>query len=248
MLNITLNRPEKKNAFNATLLNEFAFAMAYAHFNNAIWAVIIDAEGTVFSAGADLKSFAGGDDNDSVSTIPKPSGQIVIGNLMNGLHKPCIAKIEAPVFAGGHLVVCGCTHVLVTENVFFSLPEVKRGIWPMQVMQSLFEVMPRRMALDYCMRARKVNAPEALNMGLATQLSSAESIQKELDELIAEIKEQSPSAIRLGLKAAGELKAVSTENAHQFLHDKLMEVLQTEDAAEGIMAFSQRRKPVWTGK
>lgn len=101
VLIITLNRPEKKNAFNQTLLNEFAFAMAYAHFEPAVWVVVIAANGTVFSAGADLKSFGGAAENETVSTILSPSEQVVIGPLMNGLHKPCIARIEAPVYAGG---------------------------------------------------------------------------------------------------------------------------------------------------
>lgn len=118
----------------------------------------------------------------------------------------------------------------------------------MQVMQSLIEIMPKRQALDYCMRAKQVTAQTAFEMGLITQLSSDTNIDEDVKVLIDDIKEQSPSAIRLGLKAADELKAVPKQESHIFLHEKLMEVLQTKDAAEGITAFAEKRKPVWKGE
>ena len=72
LLTITLNRPEKKNALNPVLFREIAYALKYAKHSNHIWAVVIAAKGDVFCAGADLKAFAGGEEQ-SVSTIPSPT-------------------------------------------------------------------------------------------------------------------------------------------------------------------------------
>src|SRR3972149_2507358 len=91
VLTITLNRPEKKNAMNPVMINEIAYALSYAHYNNDIWAVVIAANGDVFCSGADLKSFSG-QTEETVSTVPEPVSEIVLGNVFNGLHKPCIAK------------------------------------------------------------------------------------------------------------------------------------------------------------
>ncbi len=247
VLTITLNRPEKKNAMNPVMFNEITFALNYAHYNNDVWLVVLQANGDVFCAGADLKSFAGMQEAGKTSTIPEPSAPVAIGDQFNLLHKPCIAKVHANVYAGGFLLVCGCTHVIASENVQFSLPEVKRGIWPMQVMASLAPVMPARKLLDLCMRAKSINAREALNLGLVTELVSVENLDKTVNDLVAEIKELSPSAIRLGLKAWNDYKSVKPEDAHQFLLSRLGEILGTEDAAEGLTAFREKRKPVWKG-
>ena len=248
VLNITLNRPEKKNAMNPVMLNEITFALNYAHHNNEIWMVTLQANGDVFCAGADLKAFAGINEEGKTSSIPEPSSPVAIGDQFNQLYKPCIAKIHAPIYAGGFLLICGCTHVIASENATFSLPEVKRGIWPMQVMASLAPIMPARKLLDLCMRAKTLSADEAFELGLATQLVNASELDNAFNSLIAELKTFSPSAIRLGLKAWQDYKTVKADEAHSFLLTRLGEILGTEDAAEGLAAFREKRKPVWKGK
>lgn len=247
VLFLTLNRPEKKNALNATLLNELAYMLSFAHHSAQVWAVVLAAKGDVFCAGADLKAFAGTSD-ESASSIPPPNDAIIIGNLFAGLHKPCIARLHTPVYAGGLLLVCGCTHVIASPNVFFDLPEVKRGLFPMQVMQSLLQIMSARHVLDWCICARRLDAQQALSNGLVTQLvENPEQLDPAINTLLAEICQNSPSAIRLGLQAFDELKSIAPADAHAYLSNMLFQTLQTQDAAEGISAFQQKRKPVWTG-
>jgi enoyl-CoA hydratase/carnithine racemase len=248
ILTITLNRPEKKNAMNPVMFSEIAFALNYAHYNNDIWAVVLQANGDVFCAGADLKSFAGINEDGKTSTIPEPTVPVAIGDQFNELNKPCIAKVHAPVYAGGFLLICGCTHVIASENANFSLPEVKRGIWPMQVMASLAPIMPARKLLDLCMRAKTLTADEALALGLVTQLVNAADLDSTVSNLVEELKTFSPSAIRLGLKAWNDYKTVNADEAHTFLLSRLGEILGTEDAAEGLAAFREKRAPVWKGK
>lgn len=249
VLTIFLNRPESKNAFNEILINELAFALSYAHYNNTIWAVVLGAMGDVWCAGADMRSFQGQKDTTSISTIPPPSKEIILGGLFTKIHKPCIARVHAPVFAGGFLMVCGCHYVVASGNVFFSLPEVKRGIFPFQVMASLLEIMPIRKVLDLCIMGKAIDAKEAHHLGIVTHLVSEEKgLDTEIESLLNKIREHSPSAIRLGLKAYDEMHTVKKEEQHKYLFNMLMEVVKTEDAQEGISAFKEKRKPVWKGK
>lgn len=248
VLTITLNRPEKRNAFHQPYLNELAYALAYAHYNNAIWAVVVKANGPVFCAGADLKAFAGMEVDSEGSTIPVPKNFIVIGDEFKQLHKPCIAQIHGDVYAGGFLLLGGCTHVVAANNAKFGLPEVKRGIWPMQVMASLMPIMNARQMLDMCMRAKVLTAKEATDLGIVTQLVQLDELESSVQQLVADIKEQSPSAIRLGLKAFQEFGDIPEQEQHKYLHKMLMQVLQTEDAKEGLAAFREKRKAVWVGK
>lgn len=247
LFTITLNRPEKKNAMNAVLFRELAYALQYAGSNHEIWAVVVAANGDVFCAGADLKSFAG-QTEETTSTIPEPKGEIILGDAFNRLHKPCIAKVHAPVYAGGFLIICGCTHVIAASDATFSLPEVKRGLFPFQVMQSMLQIMPPRMVLDFCIRAKSVNATEAEKIGLVSKSVPKENLDAEVKTLADEIFRFSPSAIKLGLEAFDNLKNVPAAEAHTYLKQMLSLAIQTEDASEGLSAFIEKREPVWKGK
>ena len=81
-LTITLNRPEKKNALNPVLFRELAFALNYAHYNKNIWTVVIEANGDVFCAGADLKAFRGAEE-ETISTIPIAEKEVVLGDIFS---------------------------------------------------------------------------------------------------------------------------------------------------------------------
>ncbi|HRB93051.1 MAG TPA: enoyl-CoA hydratase-related protein [Chitinophagales bacterium] len=247
VLTITLNRPEKRNAFHAPLANELAFALAYAHYNNAIWCVVLKANGPTFCAGADLKAFAGENTAEKQSTIPMPKDMVKLGDEFNGLHKPCIAQVHADVYAGGFLMIGGCTHVIAVEEAKFGLPEVKRGIFPFQVMATLEPLMSARQLLDLCIRAKTLTASEAKEIGLVSEVVTADNLENRVQELIVAIKEQSPTAIRLGLKAFQEMKTKNADEKHKYLHAMLMQCLQSKDAAEGLTAFKEKRKPNWIG-
>jgi enoyl-CoA hydratase/carnithine racemase len=247
VLRLKLNRPEKRNAMDPLMVRELAFGLAVAKSDNEVRAVVLEAEGQVFCSGADLKAFAGLQEETN-STIPKPQGDLVIGDLFRHLHKPCLARVHGPVHAGGHLLIGGCTHILASDNAVFGLPEVKRGLWPMQVMASLCEILPPRYVLDWCMRGRIIDAEEANRVGLVTEVMPSEKLDEVLQFYLKDILANSPTAIRLGLKAWQELGNVPHEQRHAFLQKALMNNLATKDAREGIQAFKEKRDPVWTGE
>ncbi len=248
VLTITLNRPEKRNAFHLPLANELAYALAYGHYTNSVWVVVIKANGPTFCAGADLKAFAGDNTVEKQTTIPEPSEPVKLGNEFNGLHKPCIAQVHADVYAGGFLMICGCTHVVAADTAKFGLPEVKRGIFPFQVMASLEPLMSARDLLDLCIRAKTIDAVEAKRIGIVSDVVSAENLEATVQSLIEDIKEQSPTAIRMGLEAFQEMKNIQADQKHKYLHGMLMKVLSSKDTAEGLTAFKEKRKPVWQGE
>ncbi|WP_421827956.1 enoyl-CoA hydratase-related protein [Larkinella sp.] len=243
VLTLTLNRPEKKNALNPTLLNELAFALAYAHYEKDVWLVVLAATGDVFCAGMDLKSLSASEPN--AQTVPPPSGPVRLGELLAGLHKPCIARVQGAVYAGGFLLVGGCTHVVAVDTAAFSLPEVKRGLFPFQVMAVLLDIMPARTVLDLCLRARTLSAVEAREVGLVTEVVSMAQLDETLQKVVNELKQHSPTAMQFGLRAYQQLKNIPQDQQQAFLHEQFQQIQQTADAKEGMAAFLEKRLPKW---
>ncbi|PWJ60300.1 enoyl-CoA hydratase/carnithine racemase [Dyadobacter jejuensis] len=245
---IILNRPEKRNAFTPTMAEEIVFALAYAHYSSHIRCVVLSARGPVFCAGADLNAFHDASVDTPNPTLPRPNEPVKLGDAFAQLFKPAIAQVEGAVLAGGFLLICGCTFVYTIPEAKFSLPEVKRGIWPMQVMASLSGLVADRKILEMAITGRSYSAMEALNMGLVTQLEPQETLSVRVQELAELIAGNAPLAIMEGMKAFAAFKDVATDERHGYLQEKLQAILLSKDAKEGVLAFREKRKPNWQGE
>ncbi len=245
VLTITLNRAKKKNALHPQMVNEIAYAMHYAHFEKSVWMIVVGAKGNVFCAGADLKAMAGFVEPNN-STIPKPTGKLLIGELFNKVYKPTIAKVTGDVYAGGFFFLAGCNIVVSQDDVKFGLPEVKRGLYPFQVMAALLKVMPARKVVDWCIRGYNLPVAEAERYGLVSEVVRAEDMDTAVDKIVAELKLNSPSAIRLGLEAYDYIQPNAAE--HKYLYDALQRTIRTKDGQEGLRAFREKRKAEWRGE
>ncbi len=244
VLTLMLNRPEKKNALNPTLLNELAFAIAFAQHEPTVWLVVLSATGDVFCAGMDLKTLAAG--STESETVPLPAGPVRLGELMSSLHKPSIARVQGPVLAGGFLLIAPATYVIAADTATFSLPEVKRGLFPFQVLALLLNLMPARPALDLCLRGRTLTASEAWQLGLVTSVVAATELDQAVLELTGELKQYSPTAMQFGLRAYQQLKSLPPNEQQAYLFEQFQQLQQTPDAKEGMAAFLEKRQPRWS--
>jgi len=180
------------------------------------------------------------------SSIPQAKGEILLGELFNKVHKPVITKVEGNVLAGGFFFLAGATYVVCNDDVTLGLPEVKRGLFPFQVMAALLEVMPKRIVVDWCIRGYDMKVERAKEYGLVTDITTPETIDATINGLLEDIKANSPTAIRLGLEALDTIN--EQESKHQYLMDMLQKTVGSKDGQEGLLAFRQKRKPVWTGE
>ena len=248
LFTITLSRSEKRNAFTPTMVKELAFALAYANHEADVWCIVIEAEGPVFCAGMDLNVFQNPALDTLNETLPQVEKEITLGNAFNSLSKPTIAKVKGNVLAGGFLIIGGCTFVIATKESQFGLPEVKRGIFPMQVMATLLKIMPQRKVLEMCILGKNYTAEEALQLGLVTHLSTQEEIESDTSTLITNILEAAPLAINKGIEAYHSLADIPESQQHAYLINILQQIKSSEDAQEGILAFKEKRKPIWKNK
>ena len=239
ILTITLNRPEKKNALNNVMMNELNYALAYAKQEREIRVVVIDAEGDIFCAGADLRLAK------EESNVPKIEGADDISFSLRRLHKPVICKIQGSVLAGALLLVTNATHAIAVDSAKFSAPEIHRGLWPFMVMAGLFRVMPKRAGLDFIMRGQPIDANKAEMWGLINESVVTDELDKRVNELAKELANLAPRTMQFGLEAYEKQDALEFDKALPYLQKQIAKCFEGEDAKEGITAFLEKRKPNW---
>jgi len=244
VMTLTLNRPEVKNAINAAMTNELLYCLKYAKEKRDIRVVVIAAKGTLFCSGADLKMMSG-TKSETRSNVPHQGDFADITRKIRGIYKPVIIKAQGPVMAGALLMTCNATHVIASDNVTFSAPEIKRGLWPYMVMASLFRVMPRRAGLDFIMRGYKIDAHQAKEWGLASDVVEADQLDERVAKLAQELANLAPGTMQLGLEAFYHQEDQTVAEALPYLQQMLTKTLASPDAQEGISAFIQKREAKW---
>jgi len=236
---LTLARPEKRNAFTPTMVNEISHAIIEANENKMVRLVLINAEGPVFCAGMDMKTF----ENPELDILnPEIKNQnISLATAIGQLNKPSIAIVEGDVIAGGFLIILECTYIFANKIARFSLPEVNRGIFPFQVLASLIKFIPQNKALDLCITAKVITAIEAKELGIVYDFLE----ENKMDDLIKRIIENAPKAIYSGLEAFKKLQGLSEEEKMTFLIQSLENLKLSKDAKEGMAAFFEKRGANW---
>tara|TARA_B100000945_G_scaffold103272_1_gene81606 strand:+ start:2587 stop:3372 length:786 start_codon:yes stop_codon:yes gene_type:complete len=239
---IKLNRPQKKNAINPVMTNELLYVLDYANNKDDVRALEISAEGDVFCAGGDLQTMSG-EENE---TIPDMKGTIAdVVKKLRSLCKPVVCRIEGNVYAGALLLVCNSSHAYALDNVTFTAPEIKRGIWPFMVMAGLFRVMPKRDGLDLIMRGEPIEADEAQRTGLINAALNKNDFSSYVDNVVNDLSNLPPNAMKKGLNAYNNQEFDDFEKSMEFLEKEIGESIQSEEAKEGIAAFLEKRKPNW---
>ena len=239
LFKLTLSRPEKRNAFTPTMVNEINYAIAAANHNKDVRLVLINAEGPVFCAGMDMKTF----ENPELDTLnPNIKNEnISLATAIGQLNKPSIAIVEGDVIAGGFLIALECTYIFAAKEAKFSLPEVKRGIFPFQVMASLIKYIPQNKVLDLCITAREITASQAKDLGIVYDFLE----EDKLTHLISTIVANAPKAISSGYEALKKMGSLSDKERITYLLQSLEDLKQTKDAKEGMAAFFEKRSPKW---
>ena len=239
IMEITLNRPEKKNALNSVMMNEINYALAYAKQEDTIRVVVFAAKGDIFCAGADLSN------SKSESNVPKLENADDISLSLRHLFKPVISKIQGSVLAGALLIVCNSTHAIAVKEATFSAPEIHRGLWPFMVMAGLFRVMPKRAGLDFIMRGKPIDSKKAEEWGLINESVKKEELDEKVDKLAIELASLAPETMKFGLEAYEKQDSKSFDDALPYLKEQIAKCFEGKDAKEGIAAFLEKRKPNW---
>src|SRR5258706_5539775 len=243
---LTLNRPDKRNAINAQMIAELQTALDTIEKSHSR-VVIVTGAGTSFCAGMDL---------DMTAAIAKQSpaenqeDSRRIAKMLRRLWsfpRPMMAAVSGPAYAGGCGIATLCDFTLAAPEAKFGYTEVKIGFLPAIVSVFLTRQIGDKRSRDLLLTGRIIEAAEAKEFGMVTEVVPAEHLMKRANELSETLIAASPSSLTrskhllVSSAAAGvdhDLQRAILENAR---------IRCTPDFQEGVASFLEKRKPVWQG-
>ncbi|HBY25695.1 MAG TPA: enoyl-CoA hydratase, partial [Bradyrhizobium sp.] len=159
-----------------------------------------------------------------------------------------IARVGGVCMAGGMGLLCMTDMAVAADGVIFGLPEVKVGVFPMQVLSLLQSIAPPRLVNEWSLTGEPFDAKAAQAAGLLNYVVPAAELDAKVDWLIGRIVDKSPTAIRRGKYAMRAIASMSFDESIAYTESQIALLAMTEDAKEGLKAFGEKRKPTWTGR
>lgn len=245
---VIVNRPEKKNAFDAETIGALHEAFETLQNQPGVRVVFVRGAGNTFSAGADLEWMRSASEWDEADNRDDAMG---LARMLKALHDiPCltVALVDGAAMGGGAGLVAACDTAVATQGARFAFSEVKLGLTPATISPYVIEAIGARKARSLFAIGLSFDAADALNIGLIGRIvADADGLDRAIDWLSAEMMTAAPGAVA----AAKELvrHVAGRKIDHDLMHetaDRIAARRVSEEGREGIKAFLERRKPSWT--
>lgn len=237
---IRLNRPENRNALSAILVNELYDHLLAANEDEKVRSIVITGTGTAFCAGADLKSPPGQIAGDS-RAIP----YIDVLNAILESPKPVIAAINGAAFAGGLGLVGAADIVITAEDVQLSFSEVRIGVIPAIISVVCLPKLGTHHGMKLFLTGERFNGNQAVAMGFAHRAVPLDQLESAVQEEIDAINQGGPIAVQECKKLVRRVSELSIQDGFAETADWSRRLFQSDEGAEGMAAFREKRKPEW---
>jgi enoyl-CoA hydratase/carnithine racemase len=240
----TINREKQRNTISMEALDLFLRHLDEALENDAVRVVCVTGAGDrTFCAGADLG--AGMDESDGMTAFRKYAKLL---KKLTGFPKPTVARVNGSCVAGGTGFMLACDIVIASSKATFGTPEVNVGLFPMMIGALIFRNVLRKKAMEMALLGEKLSARQALEMGLITRMADPDDLDTEVDKVLNILVKKSPIGMKIGKEAFYSAADMPFEQALDLLAEKLSDVVVTQDAREGILAYLEKREPLFSGK
>lgn len=242
---VTLNRPDKMNAFDSVLARELFSAFMELDESGETRVVLVKGSGRNFCAGIDVSELAGKtamEYREWVELMEKPLFAI------SRMKKPVIAQVHGVAAANGLGLAASADLCIAGDDSRFGLTAINLGLNCVGPVLPVVRCVGRKKALEMLFSGVLVKAPEALTMGLVNRIASAENLEKEAREWAAAMAEKSPLALQMAKTAFYTAEDMEYEKQFAFMNESFARLCASEDASEGVTAFFEKRQPKWQGK
>lgn len=240
---LTINRPEQRNAITDEVVNGIHEGLKEAEATPQIRVVVLTGAGDrAFCAGADLKPGRGAFEG-------APEGGTPFGRLLRDVRRagtPMIARVNGHCMAGGFGLLGMCDMAVAVEGARFGLPEVKVGVFPLQVYTIVRDIIPPRKMREYALTGEPFEAAEALAVGLVNYVVAPQDLDAKVEWLVQRLADKSPAAQRIGKQAMAASEHLDFDESLALMERAIVELGASPDAIEGRRAFTEKRQPVWS--
>lgn len=240
---ILIDRPERRNAIDASTAQALAAALDEFDSNDEFVAGVLAGAGSTFCAGMDLKALSAGEGR------PDTESRGLFGIAESPPEKPLIAAVEGSALGGGLEIALACDLIVAADNARFGLPEVKRGLVASAGgVIRLSRKIPASIATELILTGEPIGAPRAEALGLVNRICPAGKTQDVALELAARIAGNAPLALRAAKQILRETAVLDVAEAFKWQKPIVQTVRESEDAREGTLAFVEKRPPAWQGR
>ncbi|WP_083198587.1 crotonase/enoyl-CoA hydratase family protein [Mycobacterium malmoense] len=246
---ITINRPEARNAINGAVSIGVGDALQEAQQDREVRAVVITGAGDKsFCAGADLKAISR---RENIYHPDRPEWGFA-GYVHHFIDKPTIAAVNGTALGGGTELALASDLVVADERAKFGLPEVKRGL--IAAAGGVFRIvqqLPRKVAMELLLTGEPITAADALEWGLINRVVREGTVLEAALELAARVTVNAPLSVQASKRIAyGVDDGVITDEEAGWARtmNEMRDLIRSEDAKEGPLAFAEKREPVWKAR
>ncbi|MFI0373195.1 enoyl-CoA-hydratase DpgD [Actinomadura sp. 1N219] len=249
---VTLDRPRVLNAMDLRTHEELAEIWDDVEADDAVRVAVLTGAGDrAFSVGQDLKERAGLDRAGASPTTFGSRGRPGHPRLTDRftMSKPVVARVDGYALGGGFELALACDLIIASDRAVFGLPEVRLGLVPgAGGVFRLMRQLPQKVALGHLLTGRRMDAATALRYGLVNEVVPAELLDERVAEWAADLVAAAPLAVRAVKEAAYTSVDLPLEGAFTADYAWERRRRESDDAVEGVRAFTEKRPPVWTGR
>ncbi|MBB3017985.1 enoyl-CoA hydratase/carnithine racemase [Microvirga lupini] len=246
VVTLTLNRPAQFNALSEEMLSALQESLDDLKQDETVRCVVIAASGKAFCAGHDLKQMRANPRQDYYEALFARCSRVM--QAIVNLPVPVIARVHGMATAAGCQLVASCDLAIATESATFAVSGINVGLFCSTPAVALSRNVSPKHAFDMLVTGRFISSAEALSFGLVSRVAPDAELDEAVAALTASICAKSPVAIRTGKAMFGRQRSMSLEEAYSYAGNVMACNMMAEDAAEGIDAFIEKRKPVWKGR
>ena len=242
---LTLNRPEQRNPLSSEAMREVTAALRKLGGDDTTRVVVIRAEGSVFSAGHDLKEMIGRTLEDEQAIFDTC---VEMMQTVQDIPQPVIASVQGAAVAAGCQLAASCDLVVASSDAVFGTPGVKIGLFCSTPMVALSRTIGRKRALQMLLTGDTIDAATAADWGLVNIVVPAAKLADETTALARKITQASPLTVKIGKQAFYRQIELPQNQAYEAMADTMAANAVTCDAQEGMQAFVEKWAPQWQGK
>ena len=257
-LELTLNRPESRNAMSLAMVAELQQALAHAEqtvgSDDAVRVIVLRGAAGHFCSGGDLKDMSAArlramqgtaDGTDPIAEVNARFGHLCAAFSRSPL--AIIALLEGTVMGGGFGLACVADVAIATETASFRLPETSLGVVPAQIAPFLVERLGYSQAKRLAVTGGRLDATAALRLGLVHEVVSSDLIDPALDKVLTDVLACAPGALAATKALMSQARLREPQDLVQAAAAIFSQAAQGTEGIEGMTAFMQKRKPGWAG-